>query len=43
MLLGNIALLTKKRLQWDAPNLRITNEPAANELLRGKYREGWGV
>ncbi|MSU50775.1 MAG: Gfo/Idh/MocA family oxidoreductase [Opitutus sp.] len=43
VLLGNIALLTKKRLQWDAPNLRITNEPAANELLRRKYREGWGV
>jgi len=43
VLLGNIALLTKTRLQWDASNLRITNEPTANELLRRKYREGWGV
>lgn len=43
VLLGNIALLTQKRLLWDAPALRITNEPAANELLRRKYREGWGV
>lgn len=43
VLLGNIALLTQKRLLWDAAHLRITNEPAANELLRCKYREGWGV
>lgn len=43
MLLGNVALLTQKRLLWDAANLRITNEPAANALLRRTYREGWGV
>jgi len=42
VLLGDIALLTLKRLQWDAANLRITNDPVANELLRRKYREGWG-
>jgi len=43
VLLGNIALLTRKRLQWDAQALCITNVPEANELLRTKYREGWGV
>ncbi len=43
VLLGNIALLTQKRLQWDAASLRITNDVAANELLRRKYRDGWGV
>ncbi len=43
VLLGNIALLTRKRLQWDAQALSITNLPEANELLRTKYREGWGV
>lgn len=43
VLLGNVALLTQKRLLWDAANLRITNEPAANALLRRTYREGWGV
>jgi len=41
ILLGNIALLTKKRLEWDAENFRITNVPEANEYLRPKYREGW--
>ncbi len=43
VLLGNIALLTRKRLQWDAQALSITNVPEANDLLRTKYREGWGV
>lgn len=41
--LGNIALLTGRKLQWDAANLRITNVPEANDYLRPKYREGWGV
>lgn len=43
ILLGNIALLTRKRLEWDAADLRITTVPEANELLRSKYRDGWGV
>ncbi|MDO8545284.1 MAG: Gfo/Idh/MocA family oxidoreductase [Opitutaceae bacterium] len=43
VLLGNIALRTGKKLTWDAENLRITNVPEANDLLRRKYREGWGV
>lgn len=43
VLLGNIALLTRKKLKWDAGNFRITNVPEANDLLRRKYREGWGV
>lgn len=43
ILLGNIALLTRKKLLWDAENLRITNVPEANDYLRPKYREGWGV
>jgi hypothetical protein len=43
VLLGNVALLTQKRLLWDATAFRITNDLAANELLCRKYREGWGV
>ena len=42
VLLGNIALRTRKKLRWDAASL-ITNVPEANELLRKKYRDGWGV
>ena len=48
VLLGNVALrlplrreLVKHKLVWDAPNLRITNVPEANDFLRREYRQGW--
>ncbi len=39
--LGNIALATKSRLEWDPEKERITNNEAANELLHYEYREPW--
>jgi len=39
--LGNIALATKSRIEWDAENERITNNDAANELLHYDYRVPW--
>jgi predicted dehydrogenase len=39
--LANIALWTKSRLQWDAQNERITNNPQANEFLHYEYRKPW--
>ncbi len=41
VLLGNIAIRTGKRIEWDGPNLKITNIPESNELLGRRYREGW--
>ncbi|MBI3851748.1 MAG: Gfo/Idh/MocA family oxidoreductase [Verrucomicrobia bacterium] len=48
VLLGNVALrvqlrekLTRTRLLWNAPSLKITNLPEANEFLQRPYREGW--
>jgi len=38
---GNIALRTGKTLQWDGPNLQVTNVPEANQHVRREYREGW--
>ena len=32
-LLGNVAVRAQKKLLWDGPNLRITNDNAANKLL----------
>ena len=32
-----------KRLEWDAPNLRVSNLPEANEHVRVAYRKGWEV
>ena len=41
-LLGMIAIRVKdQRLEWDAENVRFTNNDAANELLHIDYREGW--
>jgi hypothetical protein len=40
-LLGNVAVRAQEKLQWDGPNLRITNHAAANKLLHREYRQGW--
>jgi predicted dehydrogenase len=39
--LGNIALATKSRIEWDAGKERITNNDAANALLHYEYRAPW--
>ena len=41
VLLGNVAIRSGKRIEWDGPNMKITNIPEADELLGRKYREGW--
>jgi predicted dehydrogenase len=41
VLLGNIAIRTGRRIEWDGPNMRITNVPNANELLGRTYRDDW--
>jgi predicted dehydrogenase len=44
VLLGMIAIrLKNQKLEWDAPNLRFTNNDDANDLLHIKYRKGWSL
>jgi predicted dehydrogenase len=43
VLLGNIAVRTASRIEWDGPNMKITNVPEANELLSRNYRQGWSL
>jgi predicted dehydrogenase len=44
VLLGCLATrFPNKELKWDAPNLKITNEEAANQFVRKVYRKGWEV
>ncbi len=43
LMLGTVSVRTGKRLLWDAENMKVTNEPEANELLHYKYREGWSL
>jgi predicted dehydrogenase len=39
--LGNIALRSKSRIEWDAAAERVTGNEAANALLRREYRAPW--
>lgn len=41
MLLGNVALRTGKRLEWDAEAMRVTNDPDAERFLKKEYRRGF--
>jgi predicted dehydrogenase len=41
ILLGNVALRTQKKLQWDAANRRVKNVPEANSYLDFKYRDAF--
>ncbi len=41
LLLGNVALRAGKKLNWDAPDMRVSNLPAAKEYVQPEYREGW--
>jgi predicted dehydrogenase len=40
-LLGNIAIRTGKHLNWDAGNMKFTNNSAANKYVKEPYRSGW--
>jgi predicted dehydrogenase len=41
ILLGNVALKVGGKLDWDGPNLKVTNHPEADILIHKEYRDGW--
>ena len=41
VLLGNIAIRTGEKLDWDADQFKFTNAPDANRFLHREYRKGW--
>jgi len=43
MLLGNLALRTGQKIEWDAEAMRANGCPQADELIRRKYRKGWEI
>ncbi|UCC99731.1 MAG: Gfo/Idh/MocA family oxidoreductase [Phycisphaerales bacterium] len=40
VLMGNVAIRTGKKLQFDWKNMKVTNVPEANEFVKPGYREG---
>jgi len=44
IILGTVAIrVPDVLLEWDSPNLMVTNNADANKFLRRNYREGWQV
>ena len=41
ILLGNVALRSKKLIEWDGPNMKARNAPEAEKFIKGEYRKGW--
>jgi hypothetical protein len=41
VLLGNIAIRTGRKLDWDAEGMRFTNHEPANMYVKEPYRSGW--
>lgn len=39
--LGNLAIRMRDRLEWDIENMKVTNNPEANNYLSRDYRPGW--
>ncbi|MHB8901652.1 MAG: Gfo/Idh/MocA family oxidoreductase [Thermoguttaceae bacterium] len=41
VLLGNLALRTGQKLEWDGEKMKSPNCPAADQYVRREYRKGW--
>jgi predicted dehydrogenase len=41
VLLGNVALRSGKRLEWDPAQMRVTNHEPANAHVKETYHNGW--
>jgi predicted dehydrogenase len=41
ILLGNLAVWAGKKIEWDAKNLKATNAPEVDSIIKTTYREGY--
>ncbi len=41
ILLGNVAMRVGKKLEWDGPNMRVTNSSEAAQYIKPEFRQGW--
>ena len=41
VLLGTVAYRVGQKLDWNGAELKVTNAPAAANLIRREYRKGW--
>jgi hypothetical protein len=43
VLLGNVAIRARRRIEWDTAAMKVTNLPEANQYVTTTYRPGFGV
>ena len=43
MLLGIVSLRANSKIHYDAANMRVTNNDAANQFLTRQYRAGYSL
>ena len=43
LLLGNLALRTGKKIEWDAQAMKATNCPEADKYVHPQFRDGWSL
>ena len=43
ILLSNVAIRARRRIEWDSAAMKVTNLPAGNEFITKKYRAGFGI
>lgn len=43
MLLGNLALRTGQKIEWDVGAVRATGNEEADRFIRCEYRDGWEI
>ena len=39
--LGNVAIRSKAKIEYDAKKMKVTNVPEANKFLKKEYPKGW--
>ncbi len=43
ILIGNVALRAGSTIEWDAKNMKVTNNPNAQQYVMRDYRKGWSL
>jgi hypothetical protein len=43
VVLGNVAIRARRRIEWDSAAMKVTNVGYANQWVSKEYRAGFGV
>ena len=41
ILLGDVAMRARQKLEWDGPNMKARNTTMAEQFVRREFRKGW--